>query len=121
MRAMNSVLAAVLILTAGIAQAAGPTATVSWTPPTQNEDGSALTNLAGYTIRWYRAGAQRGTATAGVAATSKSVNFVCGKVTVGITARNSAGGESVESALVTYDTGVACPIVPVSVTGVSIQ
>lgn len=27
-------------------------ATLSWTPPTQNEDGSPLTNLAGYQIRY---------------------------------------------------------------------
>ena len=27
-------------------------ATLSWTPPTQNSDGSTLTNLAGYTIRY---------------------------------------------------------------------
>jgi hypothetical protein len=27
-------------------------ATLSWTPPTQNTDGSALTNLAGYKIYW---------------------------------------------------------------------
>ncbi len=26
--------------------------TLSWTPPTQNEDGTALTDLAGYRIRW---------------------------------------------------------------------
>ena len=27
-------------------------ATLTWTPPTQNTDGSALTNLAGYRIYW---------------------------------------------------------------------
>src|SRR5262245_53773176 len=26
--------------------------TLSWTPPTQNEDGSALTNLSGYEVRY---------------------------------------------------------------------
>jgi hypothetical protein len=30
------------------------TATVSWTPPTQNTDGSALTNLSGYRILYGR-------------------------------------------------------------------
>lgn len=29
-------------------------ATLSWTPPTQNTDGSALTNLAGYRVYWGR-------------------------------------------------------------------
>jgi hypothetical protein len=28
--------------------------TLSWTPPTQNEDGSALTNLSGYEVRYGR-------------------------------------------------------------------
>lgn len=28
------------------------TAKLTWTPPTQNTDGSALTNLAGYELRW---------------------------------------------------------------------
>ena len=27
-------------------------ATLNWTPPTQNEDGTALTDLAGYKIHW---------------------------------------------------------------------
>jgi hypothetical protein len=30
-------------------------ATLSWTPPTRNTDGSALTNLAGYRVYWGRA------------------------------------------------------------------
>ncbi len=28
------------------------TATLSWTPPTQNTDGSPLTDLAGYRVYW---------------------------------------------------------------------
>ena len=31
---------------------ANGTATLSWTPPTQNTDGSSLTNLAGYKVYW---------------------------------------------------------------------
>ncbi len=31
---------------------AGGSATLSWTPPTTNTDGSPLTNLAGYRVRW---------------------------------------------------------------------
>jgi hypothetical protein len=31
---------------------AGGSATLSWTPPTQNTDGSPLTNLAGYRVYW---------------------------------------------------------------------
>jgi hypothetical protein len=33
-----------------VAQASSGNATVSWTPPTANTDGTALTNLAGYRI-----------------------------------------------------------------------
>jgi hypothetical protein len=35
-----------------VLQAAGGSATVSWTPPTTNTDGSALTNLAAYRIEY---------------------------------------------------------------------
>ena len=33
-----------------VTQVATGSATISWTPPTQNTDGSALTNLAGYRL-----------------------------------------------------------------------
>jgi hypothetical protein len=35
-----------------VVQVASGTATVSWTPPVLRTDGSALTNLAGYEIRY---------------------------------------------------------------------
>ena len=35
-----------------VSQSSGGTATLSWTAPTTNTDGSALTNLAGYTIEY---------------------------------------------------------------------
>lgn len=35
-----------------VSQVATGSATLSWTPPTQNTDGSALTNLAGYRIHY---------------------------------------------------------------------
>jgi hypothetical protein len=38
--------------TVTVAQAANASATLSWTPPTQNTDGTALTNLAGYRIAY---------------------------------------------------------------------
>jgi hypothetical protein len=37
-----------------VTEIAGGVATLSWMPPTQNVDGSALTNLAGYEIRYGR-------------------------------------------------------------------
>ena len=38
-----------------VAAVASGSATLSWLPPTQNTDGSALTNLAGYEVRYGRA------------------------------------------------------------------
>ena len=38
-----------------VLQVATGTATVSWTPPTTNTDGSALTDLAGYRVAYGRA------------------------------------------------------------------
>lgn len=37
-----------------VAQVASGAATLSWTPPTQNTDGSVLANLAGYEVRYGR-------------------------------------------------------------------
>jgi len=37
-----------------VAQVASGAATLSWLPPTENTDGSALTNLAGYEVRYGR-------------------------------------------------------------------
>jgi len=41
-----------LALTAGSAHAQTASAELTWVPPTQNEDGSALTDLRGYRIRY---------------------------------------------------------------------
>jgi hypothetical protein len=35
-----------------VAAVASGSATLSWTPPTRNTDGSSLTNLSGYRVRW---------------------------------------------------------------------
>ena len=40
--------------TIAVAQAANGSAVLSWTPPTQNTDGSALSNLAGYRVVYGR-------------------------------------------------------------------
>jgi hypothetical protein len=48
--------ATVALATFSIAVVATSTgsATLSWTPPAQNTDGSTLTNLAGYRVYWSR-------------------------------------------------------------------
>jgi hypothetical protein len=48
----RSVCIAVLCTAFCISSAFGGTATLSWTPPTQNTDGSPLTNLAAYRLYW---------------------------------------------------------------------
>jgi hypothetical protein len=76
---------------------AGGSATLSWTPPTRNTDGSALTNLAGYRVHWGR--------TAGSYTSSVTLNnpgltsYVVSSLVPGtyyfvVTALNSAGVES---------------------------
>ena len=42
--------AALPAYTLTVTQSANATATVDWTPPTENSDGSALSNLAGYKV-----------------------------------------------------------------------
>jgi hypothetical protein len=76
-------------------------ATLSWTPPTTNTDGSPLTNLAGYKIYW---GTTAGTYPNAVSLTNPGltsyvvVNLVPGTYFFVATAVNSLGAESVFSA-----------------------
>jgi hypothetical protein len=72
-------------------------ATLSWTPPTRNTDGSALTNLAGYRIFW---GTARGSYPNSVTLNNAGLtSYVVEQLTSGtwyfvVTAINSAGAES---------------------------
>jgi hypothetical protein len=76
-------------------------ATLSWTPPTTNSDGSPLTNLAGYRVYW---GPAAGTYPNSVSLTNPGLtsyvvsNLVPGTYFFVATAVNSAGAESVFSA-----------------------
>jgi hypothetical protein len=80
-----------------VAAVASGSATLSWTPPTRNTDGSALTNLSGYRVRW-------GTSAENLASSVTLNNpgltsYVVGNLVPGtyyfvVTAVTSAGGES---------------------------
>jgi hypothetical protein len=76
-------------------------ATVSWTPPTQNEDGSALTNLANYKlfVASSAAGVPSATPTTFAAPASSYVvtGLAAGTWYFGVRSVNSAGVESVMS------------------------
>lgn len=79
-----------------VATATG-SAILSWTPPTQNTDGSPLTNLAGYKIHW---GTSQGTYTNSVTVSNPGLaSYVVDQLTPAtwyftVTAVNSAGMES---------------------------
>jgi hypothetical protein len=79
-----------------VAVAAG-SATLSWTPPTRNTDGSSLTNLAGYRIYW---GRSQGSYTSSATLNSAGLtSYVIDQLTPGTwyfvaTAVNSQGVES---------------------------
>ncbi len=78
-------------------------ATLSWTPPTQNQDGSALTNLAGYIISWGTGASSLTNATtlANAAATSYTVsNLVPGTWYFVVRAYNNLGTNSPQSTIV---------------------
>jgi hypothetical protein len=78
-------------------QTSSGSATLTWTPPTQNSDGSALTNLAGYKIHY-------GTSTSNLTQTVQVANpgltsYVLSNLSsatwyFGVTAYTSAGTES---------------------------
>jgi hypothetical protein len=72
-------------------------ATLTWTPPTQNSDGSPLTNLAGYKIYWGpSAGSYPNSVTLNNAGLSSYVvgNLVPGTYFFAATVFNTAGTES---------------------------
>ncbi len=74
-------------------------ATLSWTPPTENEDGTLLTDLAGYKVYWSNGdGASDSVTISNPGASSVVVeNLVPGTYEFLATAFNSAGVESVFS------------------------
>lgn len=78
-------------------------ATLSWTPPTSNTDGSALTNLAGYRI-YYGTSSSSLTNTIGINSAGISSYVITGlspsTYYFAITAYNSVGAESSRSATV---------------------
>lgn len=78
-------------------------ATLAWTPPTQNQDGSALTNLAGYVISWGTSASSLTNAAtlANAAATSFTVsNLVPGTWYFDVRAYNNLGTNSPQSTVV---------------------
>jgi hypothetical protein len=76
-------------------------ATVSWTPPTTNTDGSPLTNLAGYRVYW---GTSPGSYSSSVTLNNPGLtSYVVGNLPPGTyyfvaTALSSSGAESAFSA-----------------------
>ena len=78
-------------------------ATVNWHPPTQNTNGSTITNLAGYTIFY---GTNKSDLTSSVKVTNPGLtsyvveNLAAGTYYFGVTAYNSAGGSSAVSSIV---------------------
>jgi hypothetical protein len=80
--------------------AATGSATLSWTPPTTNSDGSPLTNLAGYKVYW---GTSEGNYPNSVTLNSPGLssyvleNLVAGTYFFVVTALNASGSESPRS------------------------
>ncbi len=76
---------------------ANGSATLSWTPPTQNTNGTPLTNLAGYRVHWGpAAGSYPSSVTINNAGLTSYVvsNLAPGTYYFVVTALNSAGAES---------------------------
>ncbi len=79
---------------------AGGSATLSWQPPTQNTDGSALTNLAGFKVYW---GTSQGAYPNSVTLNNPGLaSYVVGNLVPGtyffvVTSLNASGSESARS------------------------
>jgi hypothetical protein len=78
-------------------------ATVNWSPPTENTNGSTITNLAGYTIQY---GTNKSDLTSSVKLTNPGLtsyvieNLAAGTYYFGVMAYNSAGATSAVSSIV---------------------
>ncbi len=92
----------VLAATAAVATTTSGSATLSWLPPTQNTDGSSLTNLAGYNL-YYGPSATALTSkivVSNAGLTSYFVgNLASGTYYFGITAYSGSGAESALSSV----------------------
>jgi hypothetical protein len=80
-----------------VTQVSNGTATVNWTPPLDNTDGSVITNLAGYKIHYGTSSTNLSQTVqiANVGLTSYMLsNLASGTWYFGVTAYNSSGGES---------------------------
>src|SRR5262249_32768130 len=75
------------------------TAALSWTAPTQNTDGSALTNLAGYKVYWGPSSRNytQNASVNGASATSFTASLTPGTWFFATTAFDSTGAESAKS------------------------
>lgn len=79
------------------------TVTLDWTPPTENSDGSALTNLAGYTVYY---GTSPDNLTESVQVSNPGVtaytlsNLASGTWYFAVSSNSSAGAESVRSSVI---------------------
>lgn len=116
MRKIIFIALACLFSSAAYAQTSCGGAALSWTPPTQNTDGSALTNLAGYRVV-YGTSASALSQTIQIANPGVSAYCVTGLAAntwyFGIKAYNSAGGESDVSNVVTKTiSNTPVPVVP---------
>lgn len=71
-------------------------ADLSWTAPTQNVDGSALTNLAGYKVYWGNAprAYASSASVSGAGTTTFTTNLTPGTWYFAVTAIDSTGAES---------------------------
>jgi hypothetical protein len=87
-----------------VTSAANGSATISWTPPTQNTDGSSINNLAGFRIQ-YGTSASALTQTIQVAnpglATYVVTGLASGNWFFAVRAYNNGGAESANSNVVT--------------------
>jgi hypothetical protein len=84
-------------VTVAAAAAATKSVSVAWTPPTQNDDGSTLTDLSGYKIHY---GTTSKTYTQSVSVNNAGLtryqldSMPSGKIYIAMTAVNAAGAES---------------------------
>jgi hypothetical protein len=85
-----------------VTQATMGSATLSWTPPTENTDGTALTNLAGYRILYGSSASSlsKSVSVANAGVTTYVIDLVPGTYYFAIKAYTATGAESATSNVV---------------------
>jgi hypothetical protein len=99
--------AAFILMSVAITYASGTSATLTWTAPTQDTDGTPVGTIDHYTVSWSRTAGGPVAGTMDVKTLTATVPVSCGSMQFSVTA-TASGVTSDPAGPVAYATGVVC-------------